>query len=86
MDSTVYVIIVVLVAVGIITAFLALRRRKEGRPQEPDYRVFFILGICFTGMGTVFMTSISLAFIGITGMGIAYMMIGLANRDKWKKK
>ena len=73
MDSTVYVIIGVLVTVGILVAFLAFKRRKEGEPQEPNYRAFFILGICFTGTETVFMTTISPAFIGITGLGIAYI-------------
>jgi len=81
-----FFIILVLVSVGILVAFLALKRRKDGKPQELDYRAFFILGICFTGTETVFMTTISPAFIGITGLGIVYMIICLANRDKWKKK
>ena len=53
---------------------------------EPNYQVFFILGICFLTMGIVLMiTRDNPAFIGITGMGLIYMVIGLANRDKWKK-
>jgi len=51
---------------------------------EPE--VFFILGIFFLPMGIVLMITIdNPAFIGITGMGLIYMVIGLANRDKWKK-
>lgn len=53
---------------------------------EPNYQVFFILGIFFLPMGIVLMITIdNPAFIGITGMGLIYMVIGLANRDKWKK-
>ena len=53
---------------------------------EPNYEVFFILGIFFLPMGIVLMITIdNPAFIGITGMGLIYMVIGLANRDKWKK-
>ncbi len=53
---------------------------------EPNYEVFFIFGIFFLPMGIVLMITIdNPAFIGITGMGLIYMVIGLANRDKWKK-
>ena len=44
------------------------------------------MGICFLPTGIIFMTTVSPAFIGITGLGLCYMAIGLANKDKWKKK
>ncbi len=31
----------ILIVVGILVAFVAWRRRKEGRLAEPDYRAFF---------------------------------------------
>jgi len=37
-------------------------------------------------MGIIFTAAINPAFIGFVGMGIIYMAIGLANRDKWKKE
>jgi hypothetical protein len=82
-----YVLLIlgVILVLGILVAILAFKRKSKGELREPDYRVFFILGICFTGMGVVFMTTISTGFIGIMGLGIVYMIIGLANRDKWKK-
>ena len=44
------------------------------------------MGISFLPIGIVFTVSISPAFVGFTGIGICYMAIGLANKDKWKKK
>ena len=79
-------IIVILVVVGIILSVIFLKKKQEGKYEEPDYRVFFIMGISFLPIGIVFMITVSLAFIGFTGIGICYMAIGLANKDKWKKR
>ncbi len=79
-------IIAVLIIVGIILVLIARKKIKEGGYKEPDYQIFFIMGICFLSMGIIFMTTISPAFIGFTVMGLCYMVIGLANIDKWKKK
>lgn len=79
-------IIALLVLVGIILVLVVWKKKKEGKYEEPDYQVFFIMGICFLPMGIIFMTTVSPAFIGFTVMGLCYMAIGLANRDKWKTK
>ena len=79
-------ILIILIVVGILTILLIWKKKKEGEYQEPDYRIFFILGICFLPIGIVFMTTVSPAFIGFFGLGVIYMIIGLANRDKWEKK
>ena len=72
--------------VGVFVLFIMGKKKKEGTYKEPDYRAFFIMGICFLPMGIIFTTSISPAFISFLAMGLLYMIIGLANRDKWKKK
>ena len=78
-------IVVALVVIGLILILVVFKKKKEGKMGEPNYQVFFILGICFLSMGFVLMITIdNPAFIGITGMGLIYMTIGLANRDKWK--
>jgi hypothetical protein len=79
-------IIAILVVVGILLTLIVLKKKEEGKYGDADYRAFFIMGICFLPMGIIFMTTVSPAFIGFTGMGLCYMAIGLANRDKWKKK
>jgi hypothetical protein len=42
-------------------------------------------GICFVALGVVFMSTDNPAFIGFAGIGLFFMIIGLANRDKWAK-
>jgi hypothetical protein len=65
-------------------SFIVIKKKKEGKYVEPDYRAFFIFGICLLPMGTVFMTTVNPGFIGFFGLGIIYMIIGLSHRDKWK--
>lgn len=79
------IIAVIVLVLGVVVLFIAIKKKKEGKYVEPDYRAFFILGICFLPMGTIFMITISPGFIGFTGLGIIYMIIGLSHRDKWKK-
>lgn len=79
------IIAVIVRALGFIVSYIVMKKKKEGKYIEPDYRIFFILGICFLPMGTIVMITVSPGFIGITGLGIVYMIIGLSHRDKWKK-
>ena len=87
MNGLILVLIVILaliLLVGIIFIFFVLKKKKEGAYKEPDYRVFFIMGICFLPMGIIFTTTLNPGFIGFIVLGIAYTAIGLANKDKWK--
>ena len=79
------IIIGLILLVALVLLLYKKRRSLPGFDKEPDYRMFFIMGICFLPMGIVFTTTISPGFIGITGMGLIYMSLGLANRHKWKK-
>ena len=79
-------LVAILVVIGIALTLVYRKKNKEGKFKEPDYRAFFIIGVSFLPMGIIFTTVISPAFIGFLGIGICYMAIGLANRDKWKKK
>ncbi|HUV24914.1 MAG TPA: hypothetical protein VMW26_05755, partial [Methanomassiliicoccales archaeon] len=58
-------------------------KRKKGW-VEPDYRAFYFLGIIFTPLGIVLSVVVTWALLGITALGVIYLIIGLANRDKWK--
>ena len=78
------VILIIALIVGIIFTIFVLKKKKEGTYKEPDYRAFLIMGICFLPMGIIFTTTVNPGFIGFIGLGIVYMAIGLANRDKWK--
>ena len=78
-------LIIGLILIGVLIAIILWKQKSEGITKEPNYRAFFIAGICFLPAGVIFTAAISPGFIGITGMGLIYMAIGLANRNKWKK-
>jgi tellurite resistance protein TehA-like permease len=79
-------IIAALVVIGLILALLVYKKKKEGKLGEPNYQVFFIIGIAWIPIGIVFMITVnSVIGIAFMGMGISYIAIGLANKDKWKK-
>ena len=80
------VLVVILVIIGLILTLVVYKRKKEGLTKDPNYQVFFILGICLFPVGLVFLIIGNIAFIGLVGMGLIYLIIGLANRDKWEKK
>jgi NhaP-type Na+/H+ or K+/H+ antiporter len=79
-------ILIGLILLGVLVGLVIWKLRSEGKVREPDYRAFFIMGMCFLPAGVIFTAAISPGFIGITGMGIIYMAIGLANKDKWGKQ
>ena len=54
--------------------------RNKGQKTEPDYRVFFILGITWLPLG------IATDNPGLWGIGAVFMVMGLANRSKWKEE
>ena len=55
--------------------------------KQINYQAIFYMGVCFVGVGVVFMASVNAglgaAFIAIGGLN---MIIGGKNKDKWLKK
>ena len=80
------IIILIMIALFVLVVLVTIKRRKEGKYPEPDYRAFFVLGICLLPAGVVFVTTLNPGFIGFIGLGAFFMILGLANRDKWKKR
>ena len=80
------ILMLFVLAIGVIFIFYVNKKKKQGVIVEPDYRVFFILGITFLPMGLVFIFVIGPPFIGISTLGLCYLVIGLINRKKWKKQ
>ena len=88
------VIALIILAIAVVTGILAVvmvrKRKKEGKPQA-DYRIFFLLGITWLPFSIILMiVSFILQipfYIGfpLLALGLIYLIIGLANRDKWKK-
>ena len=74
------IILITIVAFLIIGLGIFLVARNKGTKTEPDYRIFFILGITWIPLG------ISTENTAFLVMGIVFMVIGLANRRKWKEQ
>ena len=55
--------------------------------KQTNYKALFFSGITFVGAGVVFMTSVNAVIGGsLIGIGIAFMIIGGKNKEKWPKK
>lgn len=77
----------VLVVIGLLLTIVVFKKKKEGKLGEPNYQVFFNVGIIWIPVGVVFMITINTVIgIAFMGLGASYITIGLSNRDKWKKK
>ena len=82
----------ILVMVGVVALFIIWKRRREGKPAEPNYRAFFMMGTVWFPVGLAsmiifFLLDVSFVVgLPLFAMGIIYLSIGLANRDKWHKE
>ncbi|MFH1667433.1 MAG: hypothetical protein ABH884_00210 [Candidatus Komeilibacteria bacterium] len=76
MDSKLWVIIALLIVIGILTIVAILM--KKNKKQKPDYYALFTMGIIWTALG------VPLKNYAISAVGIVFLIIGLANKDKWK--
>ena len=86
-------IIAILVVLGVILTIIVLKKKQVEKYKEPDYKAFFIMGITFfiigitfIPIGIVFLIAVSPVFISFIAMGLCYMVIGFANKDKWERK
>ncbi len=89
--STIVIIMIAILILTILTLIGTIiyvqKSKKDSIKKEPDFRAFYILGIIWVPIGVVFMTSVNPAIgISFLGLGIAYIAIGLANKDKWNKE
>jgi hypothetical protein len=80
------VLVAILVLIGIVLTLVFWKKKEGSGIDETNYQVFFILGICLFPVGLVFLINGNIAFIGLVGMGLIYLIIGLSNRNKWEKK
>jgi phosphotransferase system glucose/maltose/N-acetylglucosamine-specific IIC component len=80
--------IAIMVGVGLIVTLIAIALMFKMRKQkiEPDYRAIFILGVIFAGSGSAMISTSGISSMGMFGLGLIYMAIGIANRDKWKEQ
>jgi len=78
------------VGIGIIIALLAIVlvwRIKKGKYQyQTDYKGMFWMGIIFTLFGALYIFFVDNAFTGIFVIGLVFIGVGSANKDKWGKR
>ena len=85
------VILAMAVVVGIFAVFMTRKNGRGGKLEGTNYRVFFIMGIAMTDIGIIGMVVALwrdysyITPLPILTMGMVYLAISLANRDKWKK-
>jgi amino acid transporter len=84
-----------LLIIGILVTLILLLvlriRKRAGKTEETNYKAFFIMGIAFLPIGVAMMLMYFLVEIPfeiglpLIALGLIYLGIGWANRDKWKK-
>ena len=87
--SEIVVLILGFIALAILLGVVVFRvlkeKKQDGDIPAPNYKTFFILGTCFLPVGiTIAISTNNFAFNGIAALGLIYMIIGLANKDKWE--
>ena len=77
-----YPILSIMIGIAVLVILIAMLvvYRNRDRKIEPDYRLFFILGISWLPIG------IATENPGLWGMGAVFMVLGLANRSKWTEE
>ena len=77
-----WILISVAVLVIILAVLAALALKSRGKEHKPDYYTFFIMGIVWSGAGIPLATTTG--NYGFFAIGLVFLAIGLANRDKWE--
>ena len=76
-------ILAIIILLGLV--MVMYYRKNPTKRKETDYYTFFVLGISWVPIGIVFWLTLDMPFgMVFFMMGICYLAIGLANRDKWK--
>jgi len=84
-------ILTLLIIIGLSSAFIVLKVMKSGKYKEQNYYAFFIIGMIWLPTGLIYMiATITLSdqiplLLGIPlfSMGLIFLIISSANRDKW---
>jgi uncharacterized membrane protein len=93
-DSTSVMSLLLLMGIAVTILVLSILRKgkRERKAGETDYKAFFIVGIAFLPTGFAMMMVYFLAEtpfeIGLPlfALGLICFIVGLVNRDKWKKR
>jgi LPXTG-motif cell wall-anchored protein len=89
--SVTIMLLLIGIAVTLLMVLVLRKRKRERKAGETDYRAFFIIGVAFLPTGLAMMMVYFFAEIPfeiglpLFALGLIYLIVGLANRDKWNK-
>lgn len=78
----------ILISVGVLIGILAIVAvfATKGKKRPTDYYSFFVMGIIWLPFGIIMSLTNDLPIGNIfILLGLTYSIIGLLNKDKWKK-
>jgi hypothetical protein len=84
MNSIPVLAITIGVVLLILLGVLLFVRIKYKQSLEPDYRVFFILGLIWIALGVINVFQDGSVALG--ALGVIFLAVGLGNRDKWRQR
>jgi len=72
----------------LLLVFLVVFKYRRTELREPDYRLYFRIGVIWLafGLGYPFVTGRPFELSWLTTMGLVFTIAGLANKSKWKEK
>lgn len=79
------VLVILIFLIGILIFAFSGNKRQLEILDKPNYKLFFILGIIFFVAGTAMMFFVRHpGFLAIAILGFIFLVLGLANRSKWR--
>jgi hypothetical protein len=88
MDSFIWIAVMIFVLAAIVGLALVLAwKHRTGKLEQKatDYKAFFLMGLVWIIIGVAF-TFMDYSMTFFLPMGVVFLALGLANRDKWGKK
>jgi len=85
-------LLAIVLTLGLLWILVSLKKKAGASAPQPNHRVFFFIGVSMLIVGTaemlIFLRSdISyVVALPLLVIGLVFVVIGLANRDKWKGK
>ena len=62
---------------------MEVKDEMNKQKRKANYSAFFIFGIVFIVLGLGLLSAVGSPGFAFLGVGLTFMMAGLANRDKW---
>jgi predicted membrane channel-forming protein YqfA (hemolysin III family) len=84
-------LLAIVLTLGLLAILVNLKKKAGGKAEQPNHRAFFFMGIVMLIAGTaevlVFLRSdVSyVVALPLLVIGLVFVVVGLANRDKWRR-